>query len=63
MYIVQCTQSTTPSETLLSIAMSIVTSVSTWQLTIGNKVGPDNVADDVIFVHPEKNKNTIIFFW
>jgi hypothetical protein len=31
-------------------------------LTIGYKVGPDNVADDVIFVHPKKNKNTISFF-
>jgi hypothetical protein len=41
----------------------IVPSISIWQLTIGYKVGPDNVADDVIFVHPEKNKNKIIFFY
>jgi hypothetical protein len=39
----------------------IVPSISTWQLTIGYKVGPDNVADDVIFVHPEKKKTQLFF--
>jgi hypothetical protein len=44
------------SETLLCKVNLIIPSISTWQLTIGYKVGPNNVADDVIFVHPEKKK-------